>query len=157
MSALFIKRCLGCRCEHQELPVPPRAGHPAAVCLATGWLCHERPCAGGLLCSPVVLLRWQQTCSLGGLGRDLPRRVMGFPSRRSVWANMVGKDWGANPSECLDSHSAKTELGDIFHLRLFIPGGKKKKISPWFSGTKMFYEFMPFPLSSSFRQGKSTQ
>lgn len=73
---------------------------------------------------------------------------MGSSSQLSVWVNMVGNAQGTQQTS--DSHNAKTELSDVFHL-----GKKKKKrkreIFSCFSSTKMFYEFMSFPLSRSFR------
>lgn len=44
---------------------------------------------------------------------------MGSSSQLSVWVNMVGNAQGTQQTS--DSHNAKTELSDVFHL------GKKKK------------------------------
>lgn len=116
----LCQHCLGCRCEHQELPVPPRAGHPA-VCLGMRGRVRVAVPAAPWFCSgdrkPALQGGRAGTCQ-GELWAFLP-------------ALNVGKHGGwwlsYQPQRMLDSHGAKTELGDIFHLRLFIPGEKKKK------------------------------
>lgn len=148
-----------CVCAAPEALPRVQMWAAGAACPSQGWppSCWV-PCRGAVCwwpsLQPPASAPATPNLLLRGARQRLAKESSGLPLPA-----LSGQTWWVM-TEVLDSHCAKTELGDIFHLGFFFTSRKKKeekKIPSRFSGTKMSYEFMPFPLSSSFRQGKSTQ
>lgn len=145
---------------------------PGAPCPTQGWppSCRvpghvlavpPEPCAGGRPCSPVALLLPQQICSSGRQAGTCQGELWASPP-----SSQCGQTWWVTTEVQTPVNSRQPRCQNwarwYFSSKAFYTERKKKeerkkKILPWFSGTKVFYEFMPFPLCNSFSQGKSTQ